>query len=294
MTYFEFDPKMHFGPMPDADQLKKLSVDKLAAIKSRRTYENFLKNLPPSADTTVILLKAIFFEAEHFNQKFPIFPVELLFCKISADDDILLLNESGILDFADFRLVIFKILSEIKTLNKTVFLFLSLIMEKFGQKFDENDEQQNDEIQFLSEEFQEKILAGETQKYCAQAWLNLLTLSNETLKQHILKIFLNEVIHKIGESGKICLDLLTKISKSENFSDSPSCLLGITCMIKLLIGFEDIEYVQIYEDCFYHLKNVKLIDSNVAISLIFLKKCVNLILQSTHLPVFMKSKILLA
>merc|ERR1712226_1778845 len=129
-------------------------------------------------------------------------------------------------------------------------------------------------------------LNGSTQKECANAWLNLLSLADENIRQEILKIFLLEVLDKLGDSSKTCLDLLTKLAKTDpdDTKTNPSSLLATTCMIKLLINFENVEYTKIYEDAFYKLQNVNLIDSDV--------KIINLILQSTYLPVFMRSKII--
>ena len=98
-----------------------------------------------------------------------------------------------------------------------------------------------------------------------------------------------EVLPKSGEEGISCLDTFTKLSKSS--PATPTNLLALCCMIKLIVTYKSVEYPNIYFETFQFISDHELIDTNVKISLKFLDT-VTLLLTSTHLPILMLTKIL--
>ena len=65
----------------------------------------------------------------------------------------------------------------------------------------------------VNEQVQKQLLSGQSQKFCAETWLHFIELSssNEMRKENLLQILNLEIIDKLGDSGKICLDMLTKL-----------------------------------------------------------------------------------
>ena len=304
-----FNPKMHFGPLPSKSSLPTLKKSDLQKLKLRKMYENFLESA-----NFEDLVEALLFEGEHYQEDFPDKVFGMLFECVAFgeenenelgdenenedehdDDSPSPLSHSAqlafftnLLDYPDIRLNLFKLISKSPIINQNIFQLIFSAMQKLGQS--END---LSKVQFLTEKSKSQVLAGQTQKYFSKAWLNLLAKSEENVKEEILNLFLEDLLDKFGEESKNCLDALTKLSNC-NADTNPTCssYLAFSCMIKLLINNDQVQFSKIYEDAFSKLKNATdIFDKNVRIATTFLNT-INLILQSTHLPIFMRTKII--
>ena len=181
------------------------------------------------------------------------------------------------------RLYTFKYFTTISELNQLGWVLLTMQMEKLTSN--------SNELQFLNGASTVEITNGATKEQLFKAWLKVLevTSDNENICQQVLLIFLLEVLDKIGEFGKKCLDSFLKLAKNGN--GKPSKLVAICCMIKLLIKFQHIEYPKLYEDVFDTLGDVDMIDLKPEISLEFLGN-VEILLKSPYLATFMPAKLI--
>jgi hypothetical protein len=277
MALLEKFANIHLGPLPSPDQLVKLSPQDLKKIKARRDYDNELEQLD-----FVSHLECVMKEAEKHSSVFPISSFYSLLNKISSMESIALMAESGISEFCDVRLFTFRYFSKIKELNQLAFTLLTMQMENLTS--DSKD------IKFLNEASTVEITNGATKQALFEAWLNVLALTsdNEAICQQVLSIFLLEILDKIGEHGKKCLDGFLKLAKN---SSKPSKLVAVCCMIKLLMKFKHIEYPGIYQDVFDTLGDVETLDLKPEISLQFLGST-EILLRSPYLATFMPAKLI--
>jgi len=268
---------MWTAPLP---KLAGLSAQELISVKLRREYDAFLGKL--ELDELVLALQ---YEAcEICDTKFPESTFERLMGRIRDDSDMMLLVESEIALFSDVKWHLFRYLAKVEKLDKMKFMLLTFSMEQLTSDITE--------VKFLNDASTEAIKSGAIQKSIADAWIRVLALvdSDESLKQQVLRIFLLEVLEKIGDHSKSCLDVFMSIAKR---SQTPSKLLAISCMLQLLMKFENIEHPRIYQDVFDVLSSMSLLDESTEVTLLFLDS-VEILAKSTHLANFMLTKMLRA
>merc|ERR1711976_242198 len=279
MSLLDKFKNFHVGDLPSAESLAKLAPKDLLKIKARRDFDSEVAKL-----TFEEHLELVVKEAQKYTQAFPKATFYGLLNKIRSMEDIAMISESGITSFCDARFFMLKFLSEIKQLNQLVFALLTLLMESLVTD--------SSSIEFLNDATTAEIKAGGTQEALFKAWLNILAISveNEIVTQQVLKIFLLEILDKIGDHARRCLDAFLSLAKRKD-DERPSKLLAICCMVHLLIKFKKIEYPALYQDVFDTLASVDLLDSKPEITCQFLAST-ELLLKSPFLANYMPAKLI--